>query len=210
MTKTIIAIVGPSASGKTLFAQTIFAELSEQLPPSELAIIEEDAYYRDQTHLSASERESTNYDHPAALEHELLSQHLTKLRQGEAIDVPIYDYSAHNRSDQTRRVESPTVLIIEGILLFSNPELMRQFDVKLFIDTPLDICLLRRMQRDISDRGRSLKSVTDQYQNTVRPMYYRYIYPGKVLADMTVRGGGKNRIAIDMVKYKIQALARQV
>ncbi|GLS25890.1 uridine kinase [Marinibactrum halimedae] len=206
MTKTIIAIVGASASGKSLFAQTIYQELSAQIPAKDLAIIEEDAYYRDQSHLPIKNRTATNYDHPDAFEHELLVEHLESLRSGQSVDVPVYDYNLHTRSDITRRVEPATVVIIEGILLLSDETLREQFDIKLFIDTPLDICLLRRIARDIQERGRTLESVSQQYESTVRPMFYEFIEPCKNHADIVVTRGGKNRIAIDLVKHKIRAL----
>jgi len=205
MAQSIIAIVGASASGKTLFTQTIYEELNEELGSSSLAVLEEDAYYRDQSHLPVKLRENTNYDHPDAFEHELLVSHLESLRAGKTIEVPVYDFTKHNRSSETRRVTSAGVVIVEGILLLSNPKLRHLFDIKVFIDAPMDICLLRRIERDMRERGRSLESIASQYETTVRPMYYEFIEPCKQFADVVVTGGGKNRVAIDMVKQNIKS-----
>ncbi|GHA10605.1 uridine kinase [Arenicella chitinivorans] len=205
MAQSIIAIVGASASGKTLFTQTVYKELSAELGGSPLAVLEEDAYYRDQSHLPIKLREKTNYDHPDAFEHDLLLSHLESLRAGQAIDVPIYDFTQHNRSPNTRRVSPAGVVIVEGILLLTNPQLRDFFDIKAFIDTPLDICLLRRIERDMRERGRSFDSIAEQYEDTVRPMYYEFIEPCKQHADIVVTGGGKNRVAIDMVKHNIRS-----
>ena len=205
MAQSIIAIVGASASGKTLFTQTVYNELSAELGGNSLAVLEEDAYYRDQSHLPIKLREKTNYDHPDAFEHDLLLSHLESLRAGESIDVPIYDFTQHNRSPNTRRVQPAGVVIVEGILLLTNPALRNFFDIKAFIDTPLDICLLRRIERDMRERGRSFDSIAEQYENTVRPMYYQFIEPCKQHADIVVTGGGKNRVAIEMVKHNIRS-----
>ncbi|MBE0370678.1 uridine kinase [Pseudoalteromonas sp. MMG013] len=209
MTRTIIAIAGASASGKSLFTQTIYNELVNELESGAIAIIEEDAYYKDQSHLPFEHRTQTNYDHPDAFEHDLLRQHLEQLRRGESIEVPTYDYAQHTRSSETRTVIPAKILIIEGILLLSDSALSEEFDIKVFIDTPLDICLLRRMQRDIEQRGRSLPSVVEQYQATVRPMFYQFIEPSKHNADLVVTRGGMNRVAIDIIKSKIKYLLQE-
>ncbi|WP_105201667.1 uridine kinase [Pseudoalteromonas sp. T1lg10] len=209
MTQTIIAIAGASASGKSLFSQTIYYELVNELEPGAIAIIEEDAYYRDQSHLPMAHRVKTNYDHPDAFEHELLVEHLRKLREGCAVDVPIYDYNEHTRAKETRRVLPAKILIVEGILLLSDPALRDEFDIKVFIDTPLDICLMRRMQRDIEERGRTIQSIVEQYKRTVRPMFYQFIEPSKHNADLVVTRGGKNRVAIDIIKSKIKHLLQE-
>lgn len=209
MGMTVIAIAGASASGKSLFSDTIFTELLEELKTHEIAIIQEDAYYKSQSHLPMSQREKTNYDHPDAFEHSLLKQHIRSLKQGNSVNVPIYDYTVHNRSEQTRLVKPTKILIVEGILLLSEPELREEFDIKVFIDTPLDICLLRRMERDIEQRGRSVKSVVEQYKTTVRPMFYEFVEPSKNNADLVVTRGGKNRVAIEIIKGKIKHLLGQ-
>lgn len=209
MTRTIIAIAGASASGKSLFSQTIYNELVNELEPGAIAILEEDAYYRDQSHLPFDHRTQTNYDHPDAFEHELMCEHLMQLRAGNAVEVPTYDYAQHTRSDKTRRINPAKVIIVEGILLLSDAKLREEFNIKVFIDTPLDICLMRRMQRDIEERGRSLPSVIEQYQATVRPMFYQFIEPSKQNADLVVTRGGKNRVAIDLIKSKITQILQQ-
>jgi len=208
VTRTIIAIAGASASGKSLFSQTIYNELVSELDQGAIAIIEEDAYYRDQSHLPFNHRTQTNYDHPDAFEHELMREHLLALRSGKSIEVPIYDYATHTRSNQTRPVSPSKVIIVEGILLLSDPSLCEQFDIQVFIDTPLDICLMRRMQRDIEKRGRSLQSVIEQYKATVRPMFYQFIEPSISNADLVVTRGGKNRVAIDLIKSKITQIIK--
>ncbi|WP_194866958.1 uridine kinase [Pseudoalteromonas sp. PPB1] len=209
MTRTIIAIAGASASGKSLFSQTIYNELVNELESGAIAVIEEDAYYRDQSHLPFEHRTQTNYDHPDAFEHALMKEHLTQLRQGKSVQVPTYDYAQHTRSSETRTVNPAKILVVEGILLLSDPALIEEFDIKVFIDTPLDICLLRRMQRDIETRGRSISSVVEQYQATVRPMFYQFIEPSKHNADLVVTRGGMNRVAIDIIKSKIKYLLQE-
>lgn len=209
MTRPIIAIAGASASGKTLFTQTVVEELNAEFSNGELAVLEEDGYYRDQSHLPLKIREQTNYDHPRAFEHELLLEHLDQLKKGHAVEVPTYDYESHTRSSQTRAVPAANVILVEGILLLADEKLRSSFDIKVFIDTPLDICLLRRIQRDVTERGRSLQSVGQQYEATVRPMYHEFIQPSKEFADVVVTGGGRNRVAIEMVKQSIRsALSR--
>lgn len=210
MPRSIIAIAGASASGKTLFAQTVFRELTQELEGQPLAVLEEDAYYCDQSDMDMSLREQTNYDHPDAFEHELLIEHILALKNGDDIQVPIYDFANHTRGDGIRYVEAADFVIVEGILLLSDPDLRALFDVKVFIDTPLDICLLRRIERDTQERGRSFDSVAEQYKATVRPMYYEYIEPSKQHAHIAVTGGGRNRVAIDMVKEHIKSSLRQI
>jgi len=210
MSRSIIAIAGASASGKTLFAQTVYKELSAELDGRPLAVLEEDAYYRDQSHLEMSVREQTNYDHPRAFEHELLVDHMLALKSGSDVDVPVYDFANHTRGSGIRHVQAAEFVIVEGILLLSDPALRQLFDVKVFIDTPLDICLLRRIERDTQERGRSFESVAEQYKATVRPMYYEHIEPSKQHAHIVVTGGGRNRVAIDMVKEHIKSSLRQI
>lgn len=170
-----------------------------------LAVLEEDGYYRDQSHLPLKLREQTNYDHPRAFEHELLIDHLQKLKSGQSVNVPTYDYENHTRSEAVRQVNSSKVIIVEGILLLADDALCEHFDIKVFIDTPLDVCLLRRIQRDVAERGRSLQSIAEQYETSVRPMYYEFIEPSKSQADIVVTGGGKNRVAINMLKHSIRS-----
>jgi len=210
MSCTVIAIAGASASGKTLLAQTVFQELQCDTGilgrESDVAILAEDAYYRDQSHLDLAQRESTNYDHPNAFEHELLMHHLQALNAGQSIEVPSYDFSRHTRAKRVHSMAPPKVVLLEGILLLHDPKLRELFDIKVFVDTPLDICLLRRIERDMQERGRDLDSIVTQYRATVRPMYHEFIAPSKAHADLVITRGGKNRIAIDVLKQKIAAL----
>lgn len=203
---TIIAVTGASASGKSLFAQTIYDELLPELGPNGISIIKEDSYYKSQSHLSMDERVKTNYDHPSAFEHSLLTEHLTKLSDGEDVDIPTYCYKTHTRLEETLHLSPTSIILVEGILLFSNEELRKKFDIKIYIDTPLDICLVRRINRDTIERSRSVESITEQYLTTVRPMYHQYIEPNKPFADVVVTRGGKNRMAIEMLKAKIRQI----
>lgn len=183
-------------------------ELCAEFSQDSLAVLEEDGYYRDQSHLPIKIREQTNYDHPRAFDHQLLTEHLKQLKQGGSVEVPTYDYEEHTRSSIVRKVNTADVILVEGILLLADPDLCESFDIKVFIDTPLDICLLRRIERDVNERGRSLQSVAKQYEATVRPMYHEFIEPSKQQADVVVTGGGKNRVAIEMVKQSIRSSLR--
>lgn len=205
---TVIAIAGASASGKTLFAQTIYDELLPELGEQGISIIKEDAYYRDQAHLTMDERVKTNYDAPEAFEHELLCKQINSLTQGESVDCPVYCYTTHTRTEQTIPLPSSKIILVEGILLYCNEQLRDSFDIKMYMDTPLDICLIRRIQRDTLERGRSIESVTNQYFETVRPMYYKHIEPSKYFADIVITRGGKNRMAIELLKAKIRQLTQ--
>ena len=204
---TVIAIAGASASGKSLFAETIYHELLPELGSGGISIIREDSYYRDQTHLTIDERVNTNYDHPQAFEHELLKKHLTSITTQKSIECPVYCYRTHTRSAETIKVKPSKVILVEGILLLSNPALRDFFDIKVYTDTALDICLIRRIERDIQRRDRSLQCITNQYLTTVRPMYYEFIEPSKKWADIVIPRGGKNRIAIEILKAKIKQLS---
>lgn len=205
---TVIAITGASASGKSLFAQTIYDELLPELGDNNISIIKEDAYYRCQDHLAFEQRIQTNYDHPNAFDHEELQKHIGELVSGKSIQSPIYCYKTHTRKKETNTINSTPIILIEGILLLSNPSLRDCFDIKVYIDTPLDICLIRRIQRDTVERGRSIDSITSQYTETVRPMYYQFIEPSKMWADLVVTRGGKNRMAIEVIKAKIRQLTQ--
>ncbi len=198
----IIGISGPSASGKSLLANTIVNEMGSD----DVVVISEDSYYKDLTGLTIEERAKVNFDHPDALDHELLRQHLESLQQGKTIEVPIYDHSKHRRKEETRRIGKHHIIVLEGILLFVEPALRDIMDIKIFMDTALDICLVRRIKRDMIERDRTLESVVDQYHKTVRPMYFQFIEPSKRHADMIVPRGGENRIAIDMIKAKMREL----
>ncbi|MCY4329819.1 MAG: uridine kinase [Endozoicomonadaceae bacterium] len=198
----LVGVAGASASGKTLLAETLNAEL----PCKHLCVISEDAYYKDQSHLSMEERAKTNYDHPDAVDHHLMLEHMEALKKGQTIEIPVYDYTQHNRSKETRTVDPSKVIIYEGILLLVNPQIRAKFDLRFYMDTPLDICLIRRLQRDTFSRGRSVQSVIDQYLSTVRPMFLQFIEPSRQYADLIIPRGGKNQIALDLIKTKIQTL----
>ncbi|HAS13877.1 MULTISPECIES: uridine kinase [Idiomarina] len=203
---TVIAIAGASASGKSLFASTVYQELVAELGTDGIAILAEDAYYRDQSHMTMEQRVLTNYDQPAAFEHDLLMQHLRQLKAGEAVEMPQYSHTTHTRLEESIRVAPAKVVMVEGILLLTDEKLREQFDISVFMDTPLDICLLRRIKRDIEERGRTLQSVTEQYEQYVRPAFFDFIFPSKQFADLVVTRGGQNEIAIDIIKTKIRQL----
>ncbi|WP_434925951.1 uridine kinase [Shewanella sp. HL-SH8] len=202
----IIGIAGASASGKSLIANTIFQELCRDLGTNQIGVINEDAYYRDQSHLTMDERIQTNYDHPKALDHQLLASHLETLKRGEAVNIPRYSYTEHTRISETLEMQPKKVIILEGILLLTDPKLRELMDASVFMDTPLDICFLRRLTRDVAERGRTMESVISQYKKTVRPMFLQFIEPSKQYADIIVPRGGKNRIATDILKARIQHL----
>ncbi|ABO23442.1 uridine kinase [Shewanella loihica] len=202
----IIGIAGASASGKSLIAKTIFEELCRDLGTDQIGVIAEDAYYKDQGHLSMDQRVLTNYDHPKALDHQLLCEHLSALKNGEAVEIPQYSYTEHTRMAETVTMTPKKVIILEGILLLTDPNLREQMDASVFMDTPLDICFMRRLTRDVAERGRTMESVMQQYTQTVRPMFLQFIDPSKQYADIIVPRGGKNRIATDILKARIQHL----
>jgi len=198
----IIGIAGPSASGKSLLANTIVRELGTD----QVVVISEDSYYKDNGHLPIAERDQINYDHPDSFDHALLVDHLTKLRQGEMVNIPIYSHAKHERLKETQRVGQHTIIVIEGILLFSEQILRELMNIRIFMSAPLDICLIRRLKRDVIERHRSIDSVLLQYETTVRPMYLQFIEPSSRYADLIVPRGGENRIAIDMIKAKMREL----
>lgn len=202
----VIAIAGASASGKSLIASTSYKELKEELNSDDIGIISEDAYYKDQTHLTMEERVKTNYDHPNSMDHHLLVEHLRQLKQGEAIEIPEYDYSEHNRKTTTKNFTPKKIIILEGILLLTDEEIRNEINVSIFVDAPLDICFIRRLQRDMLERGRTMDSVIAQYRKTVRPMFLQFIEPSKQYADIIVPKGGKNRIAINILKAQLKQL----
>ncbi|ATW01832.1 uridine kinase [Candidatus Legionella polyplacis] len=198
----IIGISGPSASGKSLLANTIVTELGSE----QVVVISEDSYYKDNKHLPFSEREKINYDHPDAFDHAFLYKHLKNLRKGKSINIPIYSHSKHIRLSKTRRIGNHTIVVLEGILLLSDQNLRKIMDIRIFMSTPLDICLIRRLKRDVIERCRSFKSVINQYETMVRPMYLQFIKPSSKYADIIVPKGGENRIAIDMIQAKMREL----
>ena len=198
----VIAIAGASGSGKSLFTENLLKEFAQE--GKSVQVLREDHYYRAQDHLPMEEREKNNYDHPKAFEHELLVEHLESLKNGDAIEYPSYCYKTHTRLKEHQVLKPAPVIIVEGIMLLASHELQPLYDVKIFVDTPLDICLLRRIKRDIAHRGRTLESVADQYESTVKPMYHQFIAPSRFTADVIITQGGENRIALGVLKSHIQ------
>ena len=191
----IIGVAGGSGSGKT----TVVNYLCKHFQPHNILRLEHDSYYRDLKHMPFEERIKQNFDHPASLETELLIRHIKALSEGYPVEVPVYDFSQHIRSDKTIKVTPSKVILIDGILIFSEPQLLDLMDVKIFVDTDDDIRLLRRLKRDISERGRSVDSVLTQYEQFVRPMHLEFVEPSKRYADVIIPRGGKNQVAREMV-----------
>lgn len=191
----VVGIAGGTGSGKT----TVADKLAAAMPPGRCVTLDHDAYYRDQGHLPPADREAINYDHPSALDSALLALHLRELRDGRAVEVPIYDFATHTRRRETRPVAPARVILVEGILVFAEPALREQMDIKIFVDTDADIRLMRRIRRDLEERGRTFQSVRDQYHATVRPMHLEYVEPSKRWADLIIPEGGDNRVALDVV-----------
>ena len=200
----IIGIAGASASGKSLLANTIVNELGTD----QVVVISEDSYYKDHSDIPFEERAKINYDHPNSMDHELLHNHLQQLVEGKSVNIPIYNHSMHTRDEQTRTIGRHVIIVLEGILLFVEPKLREMMDIRIFMETAPDICLMRRLKRDIKDRARTLDSVLKQYEDTVRPMYLQFIEPTKRHADLIVPRGGGNRIAIDMIQAKMRELLK--
>ena len=203
----VVLISGASGSGKTFLADQIL----NQVGAENAVLLSEDFYYKDQSHLPMNIRETTNYDHPASLDHVLLVKDLMKLKKGESIEAPVYDYKVHNRSKDVKKLDSRSIIIVEGILLLSDPEVRKLADIKVFVDTPLDLSLTRRIGRDVSERGRTVHSVLAQYNKTVRPMFFEYILPSKNHADIILAGDlkEKNDALINLIKAKSKELASQ-
>jgi uridine kinase len=201
-TPLVIGIAGGSGSGKTTVAQ----EILQRVGPDRIAYIQHDSYYKDLTGLPPAQRAEVNFDHPNSLETELLISHVEQLKNGQQIEVPIYDFSKHSRTEETFKVNPRGVIIVEGILIFVEAALRSLFDVKLFVDTDADIRLIRRLHRDITERGRTAESVIKQYQLTVRPMHLEFVEPSKRYADVIIPEGGFNAAALDMVVARIESL----
>jgi uridine kinase len=199
MSSLVVGIAGGTGSGKT----TVANKLASAMPHGRCVTLDHDAYYFDASHLPFAERAKINFDHPASLESALLVEHLRELRAGRAVDVPIYDFATHTRRAETRRVQSAPVVIVEGILVFTEPALREQMDIKIFVDTDPDIRLMRRIRRDLEHRGRSFQSVRDQYYATVRPMHIEHVEPTKRWADLIVPEGGDNHVALDVLLGKL-------
>ncbi|MBU5670113.1 uridine kinase [Peptoniphilus sp. MSJ-1] len=198
----IIGICGGSGSGKS----TVTRKLIELVGNENVSVIEQDSYYKDQSNLEFSERVKTNYDHPFAFDNELLLEHLIKLKNGESIDKPIYDFSEHNRKKETEIIYPKSIIILEGILIFNERPLLNILDIKVFVDTDSDVRIIRRIKRDMKYRGRSLDSVIDQYLETVRPAHLQFVEPSKRYADIIIPEGGANEVAIDLLYQKIKSI----
>ena len=201
----VIGIAGGSGSGKT----TLMKRLVEQFG-DDVSVLSHDNYYRRHDELTYEERCQINYDEPASLETDLMTHHLDCLRRGQAIDCPVYDYAAHNRSDETIRIEPRKVIIVEGIMIFENEALRNLMDIRIFVDTDADIRLCRRIKRDVNKRGRTLESVLTQYQRTVKPMHEQYVEPSKKYANLVVPEGGKNIVALEMIVDRIRRHLNEV
>jgi len=201
----VVGIAGGTGSGKT----TVAHKLAAALPVDRCVTIEHDAYYRDQAHLTFDERATINYDHPSSLESSLLAEHLQALRAGKTVEIPVYDFATHTRRRETRTVIPARVIIVEGILVFTEAQLRDQMDIKIFVDTDADIRLMRRIRRDLEQRGRTFQSIRDQYYATVRPMHLEYVEPTKRWADLIIPEGGDNRIALDLLLGQLWRIASE-
>jgi uridine kinase len=203
-TPLVIGIAGGSGSGKTTVAQAIL----QRVGPDRIAFLQHDSYYKDLTGLPPAQRAEVNFDHPNSLETELLIAHIEQLKAGHSVKVPIYDFATDSRTDKTFTVNPHRVIIVEGILIFTDAALRALFDVKIFVDTDPDVRLIRRLQRDITERGRTVESVIKRYQATVRPMHLEFVEPSKRYADVIIPEGGFNTAALDMVVARIESLLR--
>ncbi|MFB6278347.1 MAG: uridine kinase [Salinibacter sp.] len=202
----VIGIAGGSGSGKTTVLNRIIGEFG----PDPIAVLDHDAYYRDLSHLSPEKRARFNFDHPDALETELMTEHLDALIEGEAIEKPVYDFTTHTRAEETETVAPRPVIIIEGILVLAESSLEERMDIKIYVDAADDIRLMRRIRRDLQERGRSIEGILRQYERTVRPMHLEFVEPSKREADIIIPRGGHNQVAIQMVMSRIQELLRSV
>ncbi|MGH7725436.1 MAG: uridine kinase [Candidatus Eiseniibacteriota bacterium] len=201
----LIGIAGGTGSGKTLVARN----LVQSLGSSRVGIVDQDSYYRDLDDIPMADRDLRNFDHPDAFDNELLRKHIADLLAGRTIGQPIYDYTRHARLKETNPIGDHAVIILEGILIFVDEELRSMMDIKVFVDTDPDIRLIRRIERDITERGRSIESILRQYQATVRPMHLQFVEPSKRYADIILPEGGYNRVAIDLLRVKVQDLLRE-
>ena len=198
----VIGITGGTGSGKSTIAREIYESFNEK----NITMIEQDCYYKDQSNLEPEERVKTNYDHPKAFDNDLLIEHIKSLVAGETIEKPIYDFSIHNRVKETITVEPNQIIIVEGILIFENEKLRDLMDIKIFVDTDADVRIVRRIVRDINERGRTLESVINQYLTMVRPMHLQFTEPSKRYADLIIPEGGGNKVAIDLLVAKIKEI----
>jgi uridine kinase len=202
MKPVVIGVAGGTGSGKT----TVAREILRRAGTDQISLIQHDAYYKDLSDLPLAQRAIQNFDHPDALDNRLLIAHLQELKAGRPIQIPVYDFTTHVRTKETRRVEPRRVILVEGILIFADEELRRLMDVKIYVDTDVDIRFIRRLQRDIADRGRTMESVIRQYLATVRPMHQEFVEPSKRYADVIIPEGGFNEVAMEMIAARIRAL----
>ncbi|MFU8812821.1 MAG: uridine kinase [Balneolaceae bacterium] len=191
----IIGVGGGSGSGKT----TVVSKILEHIGEENVLLLQHDSYYRDLRHLSLEDRKKQNFDHPASLETELMIRHVEALKNGYQVEIPVYDFAAHTRSDETEKAEPKNIILLDGILIFTEPALRDQMDIKIYVDTDDDIRLLRRISRDIMERGRELEGVIQQYEKFVRPMHLEFVEPSKRYADIIIPRGGENHVALKMV-----------
>ena len=198
----IIGIAGGTGSGKT----TVATRVLQRVGDTRIVVLYHDAYYKDLSHLPMEERGRLNFDHPESLETSLLVEHIRQLKNWQSIEMPVYDFTTHTRTDQTVRIEPQRVILVDGILIFAEPALREMFDVKIFVDTDADIRFIRRLKRDIAERGRTAESVIDQYLETVRPMHLEFVENSKRYADVIIPEGGFNTVAMDMVSARIAEL----
>ena len=198
----VIGIAGGTGSGKTTIADVVLSRIGAE----HIAFLPHDAYYRDLDDLPLAQRDLVNFDHPDSLDTDLMIEHLKKLKAWEMVNIPVYDFTHHERTKETLDLEPHPVILVEGILVFAEPKLRDMFDVKIFVDTPPDVRFIRRLQRDIQERGRSMDSVIQQYQTTVRPMHEEFVETSKHFADVIIPEGGLNTVAMDMVVARISAL----
>ncbi len=200
----VIGIAGGSGSGKTTVAQ----EILNRVGASRIAYLPHDAYYKDLSGLPPVQRAEVNFDHPNSLESELLAQHISQLRNYQPVELPVYDFSIHTRTEKTISIKPQRVIMVEGILIYAEPELRKLFDIRIFVDTDSDLRFIRRLQRDLTERGRTTESVVHQYLKTVRPMHLEFVEPSKRYADVIIPEGGFNTAALDMVVARIEEMLR--
>ena len=196
----VVGIAGGTGSGKTTITRRIIQEFG-----GDVSVVYHDNYYKRHDDLTYEERTKLNYDHPNAFDTPLLIEHLEALKAGEPVECPVYDYTVHNRSEKTVTIRPAKVIVVEGILIFDEPELCRRMDIKIFVDTDADVCILRRILRDTRDRGRDLESIVTQYLTTVKPMHELFVEPSKRNADIIIPEGGHNQVAVDFVMERIRA-----
>jgi uridine kinase len=201
----VIGVAGGSGSGKT----TVVRRIVESLGPDEVVVLDHDRYYRDRTDLRLEERAAMNYDHPDSLETDLLVRHVRDLKAGKAVDVPTYDFARYARRSETQHYEPRRAIIVEGILIYADAALRELMDVKLFVDADADTRFIRRLQRDVTERGRTMESVIEQYQGTVKPMHFEFVEPTKRYADLIIPIGGHNTVAVDLMLSLVRSLTRE-